>query len=153
MPKTPLDRRFHFWVAVREAEDLPGSWVAHCLDVDVVSAGTSPKHALAMVLEAVGLVVIDDLVHGREPTQRTAPAADWSEFHRIMQTAKPVAPKRIGKVPSGMVLLADLDLVTFPIAATSRAASTDRRDGVRRASPKARKPKGKVEFAFVASAA
>jgi len=54
------------------AEDVPGCWVAHCLDFDIMSIGDSPQHALEMVREAVGLALADDLNHGRDPHERRA---------------------------------------------------------------------------------
>lgn len=62
---------------IAPADDVPGQWVGHCLDLDIVSAGTSPEHALEMVTEAVNECIEDDLAHGRDPfARRPAPDAE-----------------------------------------------------------------------------
>lgn len=77
-------RSFNLWVVVKPAEDLPDQWVAHCLDLDVVTQGTSYKHAMNMVFEAASMVVVDELVAGRDPLARRAPPEDWADLYRIL---------------------------------------------------------------------
>ncbi len=77
-------RVFNLWVVVRPAEDLANQWVAHCLDLDVVTQGTSFGHAMEMAFEAVSMVVADDIVAGRDPLSRRAPEKFWEELHAIV---------------------------------------------------------------------
>ncbi len=73
------------WVLLHPAEDLPGAWVAHALDFDVVTHGDSPEHAAHMVIEAVAMVLEEDLAQGEDPYLRRAPAEFWERLHFIMQ--------------------------------------------------------------------
>jgi hypothetical protein len=61
-------------VLVTPSSSVPGQWVAHCLNLNIVTQGDSIQHALMMAREAVGQVVADDLLHGLDPLER--PAAD-----------------------------------------------------------------------------
>lgn len=83
-------RVFNLWVVVKPAEDLADQWVAHCLDLDVVSQGTSFKHAMDMVFEAAAMVVVDDIVAGRDPLSRRAPDEFWAEMHAIVSNGESV---------------------------------------------------------------
>ena len=58
--------------------DVPGQWTSHCLDLDIVSQGNDPAHALAMLEEAVTLCVLNDLLDGLDPRQVRAQAPDES---------------------------------------------------------------------------
>ena len=55
---------------VKPSEEIPGRWIGHCLELDVVSEGISSAHAKEMILEATGLIVVDDLQNGRDPFER-----------------------------------------------------------------------------------
>lgn len=83
-------RVFNLWVVARPAEDLPDQWVAHCLDLDVVSQGTTFQHAMEMVFEACSMVVSDDIVAGRDPSSRRAPQSFWDELHSIVSRGQVV---------------------------------------------------------------
>ena len=50
---------FTYRVLLEPALDVPGQWTAHNLDLDIISQGNSPEHALAMIREATQLVVED----------------------------------------------------------------------------------------------
>jgi predicted RNase H-like HicB family nuclease len=78
-------RTYNLWVLVRPAEDLKDQWVAHCLELDVVSQGTSFTHAMEMVFEAIAMVVTDDIGAGRDPLSRRAPEEYWSELYHVME--------------------------------------------------------------------
>jgi hypothetical protein len=58
------------WYVIERAVDVPGEWVGHCLDFDVVTQGRDAKHAFEMLQESVGMVVVDDLESGRDPRAR-----------------------------------------------------------------------------------
>ncbi len=64
---------------VKPSEEIPDRWVGHCLELDVVSEGSSYAHALEMALEAAGMVVKDDLQNGRDPFERRAPKEFWRD--------------------------------------------------------------------------
>jgi hypothetical protein len=111
-------RIFNLWVVVRPAEDLPDQWVAHCLDLDVVSQGTSFRHAMEMVFEASSMVVTDDIVSGRDPSSRRAPENFWDELHLIVTNGqsvpfatllKGVDREFVKSIVSQMVLRVDLE--------------------------------------------
>ncbi|HEX8791484.1 MAG TPA: hypothetical protein VF765_11080 [Polyangiaceae bacterium] len=76
---------FNTWVLVHPAEDLPGAWVAHSLEFDVVSQGTSAEHALRMVSEAVGLVLQEDVEQARDPYARRAPVEFWMQLQHMLE--------------------------------------------------------------------
>src|SRR6188768_3672484 len=74
----------NLWALVYPAQDVPGQWVAHCLDHDIVTAGTSAHHAFEMILEAVVTCAEDDIRAGRDPFARPkAPQEDWEELSRV----------------------------------------------------------------------
>ena len=85
-----MKRTYNFWVVVRPAEDLPGQWVAHCLDLDVVSQGTSLQHAVEMVGEAIGLTAVEDLIASRDPLIRRAPEEFWADLYTLLREGKKV---------------------------------------------------------------
>jgi len=76
-----LQHRLH--VLIYPAPDLAGQWVAHCLDLDLVSQGSSATHALEMIAEAVQLSVQWAIEEGRPPLEmRPAPAEEWDRFEK-----------------------------------------------------------------------
>jgi predicted RNase H-like HicB family nuclease len=78
-------RRYTLWVTVRRADDVPGEWVSHVLDLDVVTQGQSVQHALHMAREAAEMVILHDLNDSKDPLARgeTAPEECWSLLWRI----------------------------------------------------------------------
>ncbi len=86
------DRVFNLWGHIRPSEHLDGVWVAHCLDVDVVTQGHSPDHAFRMLLEAVAMVIEDDLNRNFEPLTRRAPEELWT---RVWEIANDVNAQRL----------------------------------------------------------
>ena len=85
----PRARIYNAWVFVRPADDVAGQWVAHCLEFDVVTQGNSLAHALEMVVEAVSMVVADDLDAGRDPLARRAPPPCWDEMWTFIRGRTP----------------------------------------------------------------
>ena len=84
--KAPASRVFQCWNTVFPAEDLPGQWVAHCLDLDVVTQGDSVEHALKMLSEAASMVLSDDIRCGRDPMDRRAPRKYWDQMWKMMRS-------------------------------------------------------------------
>lgn len=78
-------RTYNLWVVVRPAPDLPKTWVAHCLDLDVISQGDSPLHAIDSVFEAVRMTVDSDLERGADPFARRAPEENWTDLWSIVR--------------------------------------------------------------------
>jgi len=74
------------WVVLRPAEDVPGQWVAHCLEFDVVTQGNSPSHALNMAREATEIVVENQ----RDPFLRRAPDQFFVEFVKLLRNARKI---------------------------------------------------------------
>jgi hypothetical protein len=72
------------WVLFKPTEDVPGHWTAHCLDLDVVSIGTTLSHAMGMIVEAAEITLQEDLQQGRDPHDRKAPGKYWDELSRIV---------------------------------------------------------------------
>ena len=80
------------WYVIERAADVPGEWVGHCLDFDVVTQGRSLQHAFEMLMEAVGMVVVDDLEASRQPRDRRAPQVYWDRLTRMLDHAKKLPP-------------------------------------------------------------
>ena len=72
------------WVLIQPADDLPGVWVAHALDFDVVSQGDSVEHAMQMIAEAVSIVLEEDIESGDDPYARRAPDQFWERLYDVM---------------------------------------------------------------------
>jgi predicted RNase H-like HicB family nuclease len=63
---------------VYPAADLPGTWVAHCLELDIISQGASDQDALRSLDEAINVIVEYNIQHGLMPLQiRLAPKEYW----------------------------------------------------------------------------
>jgi hypothetical protein len=79
----------NFWLVIKPADDVPGQWVGHCLDLDIVSVGTSLSHAIEMTAEAVCECIVDDLTNDRHPLERrAAPAEFYAELSRIQSSGE-----------------------------------------------------------------
>lgn len=81
------NRSISAWIVLKPSADLPGQWVAHCLDYDLVSQGNSLHHATDMIIEALILVFEDELQQGRELQERRAPARYWDEMFNVLRQA------------------------------------------------------------------
>jgi len=82
---------FASWIIVEPAEDIPGVWVAHCLEFDVISQGENPHHAIDSVTEAVAMTVVDDLHNGLDPNERRAPAEYWDRLAQVLKHGSQVS--------------------------------------------------------------
>ena len=90
MPNEP--RTYDLHIHIFPAQDVPGAWLALCLDFDVVSQGSSLEDAMSMIREAVELTAADDLAQGRDPALRRAPKEDWDAFWREAITGATARP-------------------------------------------------------------
>jgi hypothetical protein len=78
-------------VLVKPAPDLPGRWVAHCLDLDLMAQADSLWHAVDVTLAVLSEAVADDLHAGLDPLgRRQAPHEFWMELRRVMREGEPL---------------------------------------------------------------
>lgn len=80
-----MKRTFNFSVMIKPAVDLVDHWIGHCLELDVVTVGTTLQHTFEMIAEAIALVVIDDLKNNFNTSDRRAPEEFWNEWYRIVE--------------------------------------------------------------------
>lgn len=84
-------QRRNLKVLIHEASDIPGQWVAHCLNLDVISQGNSPAEARDNVEEAILIVLNDDLANGWDPFDRDgAPQKYWDAYAELERIGKGV---------------------------------------------------------------
>lgn len=81
-----------FWFLFERSEQLPDTWVAQCLELDVVTYGQSVEHALEMALEASRMILDEDEKAGLDPFTRRAPKEDWEKLERLRQAPKATIP-------------------------------------------------------------
>jgi predicted RNase H-like HicB family nuclease len=82
--------RWDFRVLIQRAADVPGQWVAHCLNVDVMSQGDSPLDARDSLLEAFQIVFEHEIDCGRNPLDRKAAPQEYFDlWNRVMQHGRP----------------------------------------------------------------
>jgi predicted RNase H-like HicB family nuclease len=75
----PLQFLLH--AVVFPADDVPGSWIAHCLELDMVTVGNSEDHAMTMLDEAIALVAARRAQDGDFPFDfRPPPHEAWDKF-------------------------------------------------------------------------
>ena len=124
---TKLHHR-HVWILAYPAEDVPGEWIAHCLDVDVVMQGPTVDAALQSAIDGALFVMKSDLSRGEDPFARRAPESDWSDLLRVTSEGERFASDRISEKAPDMKKLAvqcdvflDVDLhgAVAPIARDS----------------------------------
>ena len=78
------------WLLIYPAPDVPGQWVAHWLDNDLVSQGNDLRHAWMMALEAQGLLLGSYIARGQAPPMRAAPDGDWRRLADVLATGRHV---------------------------------------------------------------
>lgn len=80
---------FNLHIVLWRADDLPGQWLGHCLELDVVSQGNSLRQALEMVKEAIETILVADVQKGLDPARHRAPQEDWDRLWQRLQGAYP----------------------------------------------------------------
>lgn len=90
MPKGDKTLVFTSWIVIEPAEDIPGMWVGHCLDFDVMSQGDTPHDVIESVTEAITMTVEDDLHNGLDPSERRAPDEFWDRLAHLLKHGKQV---------------------------------------------------------------
>lgn len=83
-------RTTNLWFVFHRAEDIPGEWVGHCLELDVISQGTSLSHTMRMLGEACAMVMVDDFLAKRDPQERRAPDEYWKALYSLIAHGEPV---------------------------------------------------------------
>jgi hypothetical protein len=83
-----------------------GEWVAHCLDLDIVSTGPTANAAIDALAEALGL----QLAYARENDNyehlvRLAPLEAWQKLAKIMKEPHRTFVREIDDSDSGQSLL------------------------------------------------
>lgn len=98
-----------FSVLVRLAPDVPGQWISHCLNWDLVTQGDSPGHALRMVVEAIAAAIEEDVKAELDPADRApAPPEHWDVFARTQQRGTRISPADVDSLSESSVLAAIL---------------------------------------------
>ena len=106
-------------VLVTRAKDLPGVWVSHCLNLDVISQGESIRGALEAIEEAVLMVLNEDESEGLDPFDRErAPDEYWDEMSRIMREG--VSVQAVTDENQICAVVTQLRFVRIPAAAIER---------------------------------
>ena len=89
----------HFQFSVLIYRDLACSqspWIVHCLNWDLVSQGDSPSHAIAMIQDAISVVITEDEAAGADPNSRPhAPRELWDQFFQTQNHGKVVHPSAV----------------------------------------------------------
>lgn len=90
------ERVYDAWVVVRRAEEVPGEWVAHCLDFDLVTQGVSLTEATDAAIEAIGMVLVDDIDADLDPYARRAPQRFWTDLYETISESRPMGKLDVG---------------------------------------------------------
>lgn len=69
---------------VYPAMDLHGQWIFHCLDLDIISQGSTPSHAFEMGLEAVRVTLTSNETKNLE----RAPKEYWALLRIILMRGR-----------------------------------------------------------------
>lgn len=101
---------YSFWLHVEPSREIPGEWVAHNLDLDVVSQGSSLKQAFDMVIEATMMTVCDDLNANSNPLLRRAPAEYWTRLWQIVNNGTKLQIKDVLATPGKVELAAQIQV-------------------------------------------
>lgn len=71
-------------VLLYPAADVPGEWVAHVLDYDLVTQCRLPDHTVEMAEEALAIVLSEG------GTRRRAPEEEWQRAYSVMREGQRV---------------------------------------------------------------
>lgn len=106
--------------------DGPALWSAQCLETATASVGTSYRHAQAMLLEAVGMVLIEDILTGHDPFDRRADLADWRVYKHCMNFGERFTDDQVGELAAvvSMPVLLELEVTTDTAVTAGRPRYT-----------------------------
>jgi predicted RNase H-like HicB family nuclease len=118
--------RCDFWALFEPSKDVEGQWVAHCLSLDVVSQGNSLAHARDMLVEAVGLSIMDDIKAGRSTIKRpSAPKEYWDKLSRIIAKGKRISfAEAIAKGPVSLAASISVTLINENVQIKKNSAQS-----------------------------
>lgn len=104
------------WFLFERSQQLSNTWVAHCLDLDVVTYGSNLDDALRMGIEAAQMALSDDLAAGLDSRRRRAPEEDWQRLYELMANAtKRIPVQMLGERQSEVrIVAANLELSVSP---------------------------------------
>ena len=104
-------------VLLLSAPDVPGEWISHCLDWDIVSQGRSPQHAMAMLCEAIMLSIQEDISDDMSDQPRPkAPDELWKQFAAVRKRGTQLSAAALEKLSAhpqshkGVVCAAEIQL-------------------------------------------
>ena len=116
-------------VLLSRSDQVEGQWVAECLDIGLVTQGDSVQHAMEMMLEAVMLVIAEDLRALRETfdSRWRRPSEDkhWRTYARVLSEGSPVSiedTSRCQAVAAALLVhrkVLNTGLATRPLLATA----------------------------------
>jgi predicted RNase H-like HicB family nuclease len=116
------------WIVIFPAEDVPGTWVAHALEFDVVTQGSNAEDAYAMATEAVTMVLTEDLREGRDPYARRAPDECWKPLREMFDHGERLdAPKFLERLKESAGFSAFAVNVWFRLAGVAPESSRSRK--------------------------
>lgn len=96
----------NFWLLVKPADDVPGQWVGHCLELDILSVGESLREAIRMTSEAMCESIVDDIGQGRSPLERRpAPPEYTTELNRVLSEGQQLQLAQLAGNERGTVAL------------------------------------------------
>lgn len=88
-----------FTALISPSKQLEGQWIAHCLELDVVTQGCSIPNAIEMIAEAIVLCITDDIENGLDPLKRKrAPYEFWKKYSEL--AAKMRIVSNSNKIPN-----------------------------------------------------
>lgn len=114
-------KHYKLSILLTPALDVPGQWIGHVLEHDIISVGNSARHALDMVQEATAMLLAGDLAGGRAQARDRAPEEDWQKFERIVGKGDRVAawPEGDPQVDA-VAVIADMKLLVYTVVEAPR---------------------------------
>ena len=103
----------NLWVVVQPASDIPGQWLARCLNLDIVSTSASLDGVQRALTEAISLCLDEDGPSAR----RKAEAEEWALLERVLRDGRGGVPE----LRPGVVAVTQLRL-GHPQSSGSRSA-------------------------------
>lgn len=104
-----IQHRLH--AVVYPSRNLPGEWVSHCLELDLMSQGSSAHEAINLLVEAISLSAQWAMEEGLPPLEmKSAPPEAWKLYHDTPHGSDLI---RIIRLPSAD----DTDVVIEPAIA------------------------------------
>jgi hypothetical protein len=106
-----------FSVLIRRAPDVPGQWLAHCLNWDVIAYAPSIPEAMDQLARSLIMVIEDDEAMGLVPDDRpSAPEDHWEIYLRIQKQGKDVELETVvRRAAEGLVLAGTLRMAHLKV--------------------------------------